>query len=71
MNSLIDTLTTSRPKAANNAQSPDSDEQAEATLAAAAEYWGRRIVWTLVILMSLWDIAVTFDRPSVLVARLF
>jgi hypothetical protein len=44
---------------------------AESSLAAAAEYWGGRILWTLVILTSLWDIAVTFDTPSVLVARLF
>jgi len=71
MNSLIDKLTIRPTHAAKNAQSPDSGDQAESPLAAAAEYWGRRIVWTLVILMSLWDIAVTFDRPSVLAARLF
>jgi hypothetical protein len=62
MNSLIDKLTR-RPT--------HEAERAESSLAAAAEYWGRRIVWTLVILVSLWDIAVTFDRPSILAARLF
>jgi hypothetical protein len=71
LNSLIDKLISRPTHVAENAQSSDSGSQAESSLAAAAEYWGRRIVWTLVILMSLWDIAVTFDRPSVLAARLF
>lgn len=71
LNSLIGKLTSRPTHAAESAQSPDSGDQAESSLAAAAEYWGRRVVWTLVILMSLWDIAVTFDRPSVLAARLF
>ena len=71
LNSLIDKLTSRPTHLAESPQSADSGDQAESSLAAAAEYWGRRIAWTLVILMSLWDIAVTFDRPSVLVARLF
>jgi hypothetical protein len=73
LNSLIDKLISRPTHVAESVQSQSSDsgDQAESSLAVAAEYWGRRIVWTLVILMSLWDIAVTFDRPSVLAARLF
>jgi hypothetical protein len=72
MNSSSTDQLTSRPAhAAKSAQSPDAGGEAESSLAAAAEYWGGRILWTLVILTSLWDIAVTFDTPSVLVARLF
>jgi hypothetical protein len=57
--------------AANPTEAPNSSEQAESAWAATAEYWAGRIVWALVIATSLWDIAVTFDRPSLLSARLF
>ncbi len=50
---------------------PDSSDEAESGLAAAAEYWVGRTMWVLVIIMSLWDIAVTFDSPATLMARLF
>ena len=50
---------------------PDSSDLGESGLAAAAEYWAGRAMWVLVIIMSLWDIAVTFDTPAILMARLF
>ena len=42
----------------------------------SAEYWARRCMWLLVMVTSLWDIAVTFDRhfaftSGLLSARLF
>ncbi|MHB8477080.1 MAG: hypothetical protein ACYDBZ_12435 [Steroidobacteraceae bacterium] len=46
-------------------------DQAKSGLPAAVEYWAGRLVWVLVIMISLWDIAVTFDKPLLLTARLF
>jgi hypothetical protein len=57
--------------AATTPQTPDQSDQTETDLAAVAEYWGVRAVRVLVIAASLWDIAVTFDRPFALAARLF
>lgn len=37
----------------------------------AAAYWAKRIVWLLVAVTSLWDIAVTFDKHFALTGRLF
>jgi hypothetical protein len=72
MKSLVDMLT-SRPamRAAETDPTPDSNDRTESGLAVAAEYWAGRAVWVLVIMISLWDIAVTFDRPLLLTARLF
>jgi hypothetical protein len=57
--------------AAKTAQTRDPSDQAGTDLAAAAEYWAGCVMWALVIATSLWDIAVTFDRPFALAARLF
>ena len=57
--------------AAKTAQTPDPRDRTGTDLAAAAEYWAGRAMWVLVIIMSLWDIAVTFDTPATLMARLF
>jgi hypothetical protein len=57
--------------AAKTAQTADPSDQTGTDLAAAAEYWAGRVMWVLVIATSLWDIAVTFDRPFALAARLF
>jgi hypothetical protein len=35
----------------------------------AAEHWARRAMWLLVIVTSLWDIGVTFDKSLGLTAR--
>jgi len=64
MKSVIDMLT-------KTDSTPDSSDEAESGLAAAAEYWAGRAMWVLVIIMGLWDIAVTFDSPATLMARLF
>ena len=58
-------------RAAKTDSTPDSSDQAESGLAAAAEYCAGRAVWVLAIMISLWDIAVTFDKPLLLTARLF
>ena len=58
-------------RAAKTDPRPDSAHQAESGLAAAAEYWAGRVMWILVVMISLWDIAVTFDKPLALTARLF
>jgi hypothetical protein len=57
--------------AAKTPQMPDPSDQTETDLAAVAKYWAGRAMWVLVIATSLWDIAVTFDRPFALAARLF
>jgi hypothetical protein len=64
MKSRVDMLT-------KTDSTPGSSDEAESGLAAAAEYWAGRAMWALVIIMSLWDIAVTFDSPATLMARLF
>jgi hypothetical protein len=72
MKSLVDMLK-SRPamRTAKTDPAPDSNDRTESGLAAAAEYWAGRAVWVLVIMISLWDIAITFDKPFLLTARLF
>lgn len=37
---------------------------------ASAEQWARRAMWLLVVVTSLWDIGVTFDKSLGLTARL-
>jgi hypothetical protein len=64
MKSLVDTST-------KTDSTPDSSDEAESGLAAATEYWAGRAMWVLVIIVSLWDIAVAFDAPATLMARLF
>jgi hypothetical protein len=64
MKSLVDMLTKAD-------SAPDSSDEAQSGLAAATEYWAGRAMWVLVIIVSLWDIAVTFDTPATLMARLF
>jgi hypothetical protein len=64
MKSRVDMLT-------KTDSTPDSSDEAESGLAAATEYWAGRAMWVLVIIVSLWDIAVTFDTPATLMARLF
>ena len=72
MKSPADMLTSRQAMRAAKADStPDSSDEADSGLAAAAEYWAGRAVWVLVIMISLWDIAVTFDKPLLLTARLF
>ena len=36
----------------------------------AAEYWAKRAMWVFVIVTSLWDIVVTFDKHFELSGRL-
>jgi hypothetical protein len=69
MKSLIDTLT--KTDSIKTDSTPDSGDEVQSGPAAAAEYWAGRAMWVLVIIMSLWDIAVTFDTPASLMARLF
>ncbi|HEY4970173.1 MAG TPA: hypothetical protein VII35_09725 [Steroidobacteraceae bacterium] len=69
---LVDMLTSRLAMgAAKTDPTPDSNDRTDSGLAAAAEYWAGRAVWVLVIMISLWDIAVTFDKPLLLTARLF
>jgi hypothetical protein len=72
MKLLVDNLTSrSAMRAAKTDTTPDSNDRTESGLAATVEYWAGRTVWVLVIMISLWDIAVTFDKPLLLTARLF
>jgi hypothetical protein len=63
MKGMVDTLT--RPRAtgaATTADTPDRMNQSETAWQIAAEYWAKRIMWSLVAVTSLWDIAETFDK---------
>jgi hypothetical protein len=72
MKSMVDSLTSRLVMhAAKTAQTSDTGDQTGAGLAAVAECWAGRTMWVLVIVASLWDVAVTFARPLALAARLF
>lgn len=72
MKSQVDMLTSRMAmRAAKTDPAPDSNDRTESGPAAVAEYWAGRAVWVVVIMISLWDIAVTFDKPLTLTARLF
>jgi hypothetical protein len=63
MKGMVDTLT--RPHAAGvatAADTPDRMNLSETALQVAAEYWAKRIMWSLVAVTTLWDIAETFDK---------
>ena len=36
----------------------------------AAEYWAKRALWLMVVVTSLWDILVTFDKHFALTGRI-
>jgi hypothetical protein len=55
--------------ASNQAQR--ASNQAQTASQIRTEYWARRIIWFLISLTSLWDIAVTFDKHFALTRRFF
>ncbi len=58
----IQVATIGRPDRGNN--------QAKTTRQDTVEYWASRIMWLLVLVISLWDIVVTFDKHFDLSKRL-
>ena len=56
--------------AVRTAVAPDQGGQSEAAWQ-TARYWATRFLWLLVIVTSLWDIAMTFDRHFAMTGRLF
>jgi hypothetical protein len=71
MKAMVDTLTSPHSThAATTAHTPDRSNQAQ-TAQITTEYWAKRTLWLLVALISLWDIAVTFDKHFALIRRLF
>ena len=52
----------SEQNAAITAKLPVKSLTNRQALSDAAEYWARRVMWVLVVITSLWDVAVTFDR---------
>jgi hypothetical protein len=62
MKAVVDMLTSPRvAQMATTAETPDRVTQSETALPTAAEYWAKRIMWCLVAVTSLWDIAETLD----------
>ncbi|HWY93681.1 MAG TPA: hypothetical protein VNX69_00745 [Steroidobacteraceae bacterium] len=57
-------------QAATTTQTDDRSNQAQASQI-RTEYWAKRIVWFLIALTSLWDIAVTIDKDFALTRRFF
>jgi hypothetical protein len=62
MNAMVGSLRSSLRVGAATIGRPERSNQAKASRQETVEYWAKRIMWVLVIITSLWDIAVTFDR---------
>ena len=62
MTAMVDMLTSPRETQVTTVETPDREIQSETALPTAAEYWAKRIMWFLVAVTSLWDIAETFDK---------
>ena len=57
-------------QAETTTETDDRGNQAQASQI-RTEYWAKRIVWFLIALTSLWDIAVTIDKDFALTRRFF
>jgi hypothetical protein len=64
-------MSAQRTQAESGGETPDPGNPSDSPGQLLAEYWASRIMWSLVTMISLWDIAVTFGRQSILTARLF
>jgi hypothetical protein len=62
MTAMVDMLTSPRVAPVTTVETPDRETQSETASPTAAEYWAKRIMWFLVAVTSLWDIAETFDK---------
>ncbi len=72
MNPMVGSLRSSHGIREATIGRPDrGNNQAKTTGQDTVEYWASRIMWTLVAVTSLWDIAVTFDRHLDLSKRIF
>jgi hypothetical protein len=61
MSAVVDMLTNSRvAQAATIAETPERMTQSGTGSLTRVEYWAKRVMWLLVAVMSLWDIAETF-----------
>ena len=63
MTAMVDMLKSPRvAAAATTVETPDRvTESKTAALPRPVEYWAKRIMWLVVAVTSLWDIAETFD----------
>ena len=60
MTAMVDMLNS--PRVATTAETPGRvTESKTAALPTPVEYWAKRIMWLVVAVTSLWDIAETFD----------
>jgi hypothetical protein len=72
MKAMVDILTSPHStQAATATQTHDRSNQAQIASQIRTEYWAKRIIWFLISLTSLWDIAVTFDKYLALTRRFF
>jgi hypothetical protein len=62
MTAVVDMLRSPRVLQVTTVETHNRESQSETVLPTAAEYWAKRIMWFLVALTSLWDIAETFDK---------
>jgi hypothetical protein len=62
MNAMVGALRSSLGIRAATIGRPERSNQAKTSRQETVEYWARRIMWVLVIITSLWDIAVTFGK---------
>jgi len=62
MNAMVGSLRSSPGIRAATIGRPERSNQAKTSRQETVEYWAHRIMWALVIITSLWDIAVTFGK---------
>jgi hypothetical protein len=62
MNAMAGSLRSSLGVRAATIGRPGRGNQAKTSGQETLEYWASRIMWALVMITSLWDIAVTFDK---------
>jgi hypothetical protein len=62
LNAMVGSLRSSLGIRAATMGRPERSNQANTSRQETVEYWANRIMWVLVIITSLWDIAVTFGR---------
>jgi hypothetical protein len=64
LNAMVGSMRNSLGIRAATMGRPERSNQANTSRQETVEYWANRIMWVLVIITSLWDIAVTFGRHS-------
>jgi len=71
MTATVGNTDRAKTRAATATHTHDRSNQAQTTSQIRTEYWAKRIIWFLISLTRVWDIAVTFDKHFALMRRFF